>query len=281
MQSILSLSDFLASPPGRYVLKWEQEHLGRTVADIFGYHAVQLGIPEIDTLSENRMPLRLCISDRVADSRGVLAHGSCPVLGRSVAVITRYEELPFAAQSIDLVVMPHILEFAQEPHQVLREVDRVLVPEGHVIITGFNPASLWGLRQVLARTGARPYLPRDGQFISLPRIKDWLKLLSFETNRGRFGCYAPWAGSERWLARWSFLERAGDRWWPVFGSVYLLSAVKRVRGMRLIGPAWKRKEERRATLAPAPTHRTSDAFTVRIVPPGEAANDTAGDAAHG
>jgi len=281
MQSILSLSNFLASAPGRYVLRWEQEHLGRTVADVFGYHAVQLGIPEIDTLSENRMPLRLCVSDRVVDPGTAWASGARLGSGRSVSVITRYEELPFAAQSIDLVVMPHVLEFAQEPHQVLREVDRVLVPEGQVIITGFNPASLWGLRQALTRTGAGPFLPLDGQFISLPRIKDWLKLLSFEANRGRFGCYAPWAGSERWLSRWAFMERAGDRWWPVFGSVYLLVAVKRVRGMRLIGPAWKRKEERRATLAPAPTHRTSDAFTVRIVRPAEAANDTAGDAAHG
>jgi SAM-dependent methyltransferase len=281
MQSIVSFSEFLASPPGRYVLKWEQEHLGRAVVDIFGYHAVQLGVPEIDTLSENRMPLRLCVSDRLVDPSGASANGACPADRRQVAVITRYEELPFAAQSIDLVVMPHVLEFAQEPHQVLREVDRVLVPEGQVIITGFNPASLWGLRQALVKTGAGPYLPREGQFISLPRIKDWLKLLSFEASRGRFGCYAPWAGSERWLARWAFLEKAGDRWWPVFGSVYMLTAIKRVRGMRLIGPAWKRKEERRASLAPAPTHRTSDAFTVRIVPPGEAANDTAGDAAHG
>jgi SAM-dependent methyltransferase len=285
MQSNLSLSNFLASPPGRYVLQWEQAHLDRAVADIFGYHAVQLGVPEIDTLSENRMPLRLCVSDRLVDPPALReplqGNGSGDSVGRQVAVITRFEELPFAAQSIDLVVMPHILEFAQEPHQVLREVDRVLVPEGHVIITGFNPASLWGLRQALARAGARPYLPRDGQFISLPRIKDWLKLLSFETNRGRFCCYAPWAGSERWLSRWAFMERAGDRWWPVFGSVYLLSAIKRVRGMRLIGPAWKRKEERRSSLAPAPTHRTSDAFTVHITQPGDAANDTARDAAHG
>ena len=220
MQSNLSFSEFLASPPGRYVLRWEQEHLDCAVADIFGYHAVQLGVPEIDTLSENRMPLRLCVSDRLADPP------SPGLGGRQVAVITRFEELPFATQSIDLVVMPHILEFAQEPHQVLREVDRVLVPEGQVIITGFNPASLWGLRQSLARAKiARPYLPRAGQFISLPRIKDWLKLLSFEANRGHFGCYAPWAGSDRWLARWSFLEKAGDRWWPVLGSVYMLTAV--------------------------------------------------------
>jgi len=269
MQSNLSFtfSDFLASPPGQYVLRWEQSHLDRAVADIFGYHAVQLGLPEIDTLAENRMPLRLLVSEQ-----------SVP----RVAVITRFEELPFATQSIDLVVMPHILEFAQEPHQVLREVDRVLLPEGQVIITGFNPASLWGLRQALSRTGGgRPYLPRDGQFISLPRIKDWLKLLSFETNRGRFGCYAPWAGSERWLARWAFMEKAGDRWWPVFGSVYLLSAVKRVRGMRVIGPVRKRKEERRVALAPATTPRTPVAFTVRVEGGDNAANDTARDAAHG
>ncbi len=281
MQSNLTFSEFLASPPGRYVLQWEQAYLGRTVADIFGYHAVQLGVPEIDTLSENRMPLRLGVSDRLIDESAVAQSSSGPMGERRVAVITRFEELPFATQSIDLVVMPHILEFAQEPHQVLREVDRVLVPEGHVIITGFNPASLWGLRQALVRAGAGPYLPRDGQFISLPRIKDWLKLLSFETNRGRFGCYAPWAGSDRWLSRWSFLEKAGDRWWPVFGSVYLLSAVKRVRGMRVIGPAWKRKEERRVALAPAATPRTPVAFSVQIVRPDDAANDAAGDAAHG
>jgi SAM-dependent methyltransferase len=281
MQSNLGFSDFLASPPGRYVLGWEQRHLDRAVADIFGYHAVQLGLPEIDTLAENRMPLRLLVSDRGVDG-ALQGNGPGGPSARKVAVITRFEELPFATQSIDLVVMPHILEFAQEPHQVLREVDRVLLPEGQVIITGFNPASLWGLRQAMVRTGgARPYLPREGQFISLPRIKDWLKLLSFETNRGRFGCYAPWAASERWLARWSFMEKAGDRWWPVFGSVYLLTAVKRVRGMRVIGPVRKRKEERRVALAPATTPRTPVAFTTHIVHGDDAANDTARDAAHG
>jgi SAM-dependent methyltransferase len=275
MQSNLTFSEFLASPPGQYVLRWEQAHLDRVVADIFGYHAVQLGVPEIDTLAENRMPLRLCVSDRLIEDAV-----SCQVGRRRVAVVTRFEELPFATQSVDLVVMPHILEFAQEPHQVLREVDRVLLPEGHVIITGFNPASLWGLRQSLARAGVSPYLPRDGQFISLPRIKDWLKLLSFEANRGRFGCYAPWAGSDRWLARWAFMEKAGDRWWPVLGSIYLLSAVKRVRGMRLIGPVWKRKEERRVSLAPATTPRTPVSPSVQIQRR-EAANDPASDAAHG
>jgi SAM-dependent methyltransferase len=277
---IVHLSEFLRSPVGRYVLGCEQQHLDAVVADVFGYHALQLGLPEIDALRENRMPLRLCASDRLRDAVAGDA-GAAP----QVAVITRYEELPFASQSIDLVVMPHILEFAAEPHQVLREVDRVLVPEGHVVITGFNPASLWGLRQLLTRLGMKPFLPREGQFIALPRIKDWLKLLSFEVNRGRFGCYAPWVRSERWLKRWDFLEKAGDRWWPVLGSVYMVTAIKRVRGMRLIGPAWKRREAVRPAFAPVVGRgmvRTGEAFSVRIDDArGAAANEVPRGAAHG
>ncbi len=272
--AIVKLSDFLRSPPGRYVLDWEQRHLDAAVADIFGYHALQLGLPQIDTLRENRMPLRFCAARHLPAS---VAPG-----GR-VAVVNRYEELPFATHSIDLVVMPHILEFATDPHQVLREVERVLVPEGHVVITGFNPYSMWGMRQYMSRLGASAYLPRAGRFISLPRIKDWLKLLSFDVERGRFGCYAPSVRSERWLLRWRFMEKAGDRWWPFLGALYTLTAVKRVRGMRLVGAIWKRKEETVRRLAPAATTRsmmTADGCTA-IVDASEAANDHAPSRAAG
>jgi SAM-dependent methyltransferase len=277
-RSIVRLSQFLRSPQGRYVLDWEQQHLDRAVADIFGYHALQLGLPEVDALRENRMPLRFCAADRLHDDApdGEAADGA-PRAHCQLTVLNRYEELPFATHSIDLVVMPHILEFASEPHQVLREVDRVLVPEGHVVITGFNPLSLWGMRQFLTRLGMDPYLPREGQFISLPRIKDWLKLLSFEVNRGRFGCYLPWVCSDRWLQRWRFMDRAGDRWWPVLGSIYMVTAVKRVRGMRIIGPVRKRPELLRPALAPAasrvaraarvagaPVEDTGEAASVKI-----------------
>jgi SAM-dependent methyltransferase len=268
--SIVKLSEFLRSPAGRYVLDWEQQQLDAAVTDIFGYHAMQLGLPEIDTLRENRMQLRFCAADHALDppepERGRTGHPR-------VAIINRYEELPFATHSIDLVVMPHILEFTDDPHQVLREVERVLVPEGHVLITGFNPASLWGARQSLTRIGAVPYLPREGRFLSLPRIKDWLKLLSFDVERGRFGCYVPSVHSERWISRWRFMEKAGDRWWPFLGAIYMLTAVKRVRGMRLVGAIWKRKEEVRR-LAPATTTimLTSDGQTAVVETP-EAAND--------
>ena len=272
--SIVRLSEFLCSPAGQYVLDWEQLQLDAAVVDIFGYHALQLGLPDIDALRENRMPLRFCAANRLPEFPP--AEG-CP----KVAVIHRYEELPFATHSIDLVVMPHILEFTEDPHQVLREVERVLVPEGHVVITGFNPVSLWGVRQYLTRLGAAPYLPREGRFLTLPRIKDWLKLLSFDVERGRFGCYAPSVRQERWLARWQFMEKAGDRWWPFLGAIYMLTAVKRVRGMRLIGAVWKGKEEPARRLSPAATTRTfltSDSNSAVIDAP-DATNDGARSAA--
>jgi SAM-dependent methyltransferase len=266
----VKLSEFLCSPPGRYVLDWEQQQLDAAVADIFGYHAMQLGLPEIDALRENRMQLRFCAADRQLPAGANDGE-------RRVAIINRYEELPIATHSIDLVVMPHILEFAADPHQVLREVERVLVPEGHVVITGFNPASFWGLRQFCTRLGASPYLPREGRFIALPRVKDWLKLLSFDLARGRFGCYAPSARSAAWLHRWRFLEKAGDRWWPVLGAVYMLTAVKRVRGMRLVGAVWKGKEERARQLTPVATTRialaTAEATSAVVLGDRDAANE--------
>jgi SAM-dependent methyltransferase len=274
---IVPLSEFLRQPAGRYVLEWEQRQLDAVVADIFGYHAMQLGLPELKALRENRMPLRFCASDRLLDPEQLNGH-------EQVAVVTHFEELPFASQSIDLVVMPHVLEFADEPHQVLREVDRVLVPEGQIVITGFNPASLWGARQSLCRVGASPFLPRAGQFIRLPRIKDWLKLLSFEVNRGRFGCYAPWVRTEKWLARWEFLEKVGDRWWPVLGSLYMLTAIKRVRGMHLVGAIRKRKAERKVVLAPATSRtllRTGEGDSVIVVGDDRSANDAAQGAIRG
>jgi SAM-dependent methyltransferase len=146
-------------------------------------------------------------------------------------------DLPFACESLDLIVLPHVLEFATDPHQILREVDRVLRPEGRLIISGFNPASLWGARQYLSRLVGTPYLPRDGQFISLIRIKDWLELLNFSLDRGHFGCYKFPLQGESAMGKMNFLEKMGNRWWPIFGAVFLVSAIKRQQGIRLIGPA--------------------------------------------
>jgi len=234
------------SPPGRYVLDWEQAHLDEAVADVFGYHALQCGEPALDALRANRMPHRF---------RALLPADALPADHPAVRV-EHFEELPFETQSLDLVVLPHVLEFAQDPHQVLREVDRVLRPEGRLIVTGFNPVSLWGARQLALRGPFRSFLPREGHFIAVPRLRDWCKLLSFEPERARYGCWRPPCRTQLWLDRTRFLERAGDRWWPICGAVYLLGAVKRVRAMRLIGKAWRRPKAK-ASLALPTTQRSA------------------------
>lgn len=221
--SILGLSDWLETPQGRYLLEWEQARLDALVADIFGYNAVQLGLPETDFLRANRMPFRF----------------ACGRLGE-VAVVSQLESLPFATASLDLVVLPHVLEFSRRPHQVLREVERVLVPEGSVVIAGFNPFSLWGLRRLAARR--RGAFPWRGQYLSMLRIKDWLTLLGFETQSGGFGCYVPAVTSSDWIERWRFMDRAGRRWWPVCGGAYVLQGIKRVQGMRVITPNWRERK---------------------------------------
>lgn len=230
-KAIIALGSWLDTPAGSYVRAWQQARLDMLTADIFGFNAVQIGLPQIDALNANRMPNKW-LTDTHLPREGA---------GVPIVVVHDFAELPFASQSLDLIVLPHVLEFAEEPHQVLREVERVLIPEGQVIIIGFNPASMWGLRHAARRlTGAR-FLPQHGEFISLPRLKDWLKLLSMEVSRGHFGCYAPPCMTDKWLNRFAFMEGAGDRWWPYFGAVYIVQAIKRVRGMRLIGPAWTKK----------------------------------------
>ncbi|HJW02654.1 MAG TPA: class I SAM-dependent methyltransferase [Azospira sp.] len=229
--SIPGLENWLDSPQGRYALNWEQSRVDRLVADIFGFHAIQLGLPQVDFLRENRIPLRCCAGD------------SGPV-----AVRCDLRQLPFANASLDLVILPHVLEFFPDPHQILREVERVLIPEGQVVIVGFNPISLWGAYR---RLGCEEdTFPWNGRYLSALRLKDWLSLLGFEVDRGNFGCYAPPFAQEKWLRRSHFMEQAGDRWWGFAGGVYLLRAVKRVPGMRLLLPAWRDRMARAKALAP-------------------------------
>ena len=254
---------WLRTPPGRYLLAWEQDRLDHGVTDAFGFHALQLGLPELDGLRANRMPHRWVASDTLivpeplaapapADGISTTAVGSDPL-----HLHCEFDALPFPSNSLDLIVLPHALELARDPHLTLREVERVLMPEGRLLITGFNPASLWGLRQRaghlrqgmgLARSRGL-VLPRAGEFIGYWRLRDWLRLLGFEVEAGRFGGYRPPCRTERWLERFAWMEPLGDRWWPVLGAVYFLAAVKRVRGMRLVGLA---RRERHAGRRAAP-----------------------------
>lgn len=230
------MHDWLQTPPGHYLLEWERARIDATVADIFGYHALQLGVPELDGLQANRMPhkwLALESAVRIAPS------------ARQPALLCDFCALPFAANSLDLVLMPHTLESSADPHASLREVERVLVPEGRVLICGFNAASLWGFRQKRGHLHQKigvdtSFLPTKGATIGYWRLRDWLGLLGFEIEIAEFGCYRPGVKSEYWLQRLAWMDATGARWWPIFGAVYFLVAVKRVRGMRLMEPSWKK-----------------------------------------
>ena len=252
------------------MLDWERRCADEVLADAFGFHAVQLGRPELDALDGNRMPHRWLALQRSGATQGTgravsepdpspsipLLHGAGEAsphherVPRRPALWCEFDALPFPSQSMDLVVLPHTLESSRDAHLALREVERVLVPEGRVLITGFNPASLWGLRHLRDRrrggadTAAAPPM---GETIGVRRLRDWLRLLSFEVEGARFGGFRPPVDSPRWLERWGWADRVGGRWCPVLGGVYALLAVKRVRGMRLVGLA-----RRQARYASAP-----------------------------
>jgi SAM-dependent methyltransferase len=235
---IIGLHDWLKTPLGCYLLDWELGCFDEAVADIFGYHALQLGLPELPGLENNRIPHRWLATSAFSAVPGVSERGL------PATFVTDFAALPFAEASLDLLLLPHALDLSPDPHATLREVERVLVPEGKVVIAGFNPMSLWGLRQSRSRVYQRMgigdrYLPEVGGMIGYWRLRDWLRLLSFEVESVRFGCYRPSVRSEAWLNRFAWMDRVGERSVPILGAVYFVVAVKRVRGMRLMGPRWK------------------------------------------
>ncbi len=238
-----ALEAWAQTPAGQYIMRWEQAWVGKAVGDVFGYHAVQLGLLQYNYLAESR----------IANCWGLSTQS---YQNTSCHIVSDYEELPFATQSLDLVVVPHALEMSKNPHQLLREIDRVLIPDGRVIISGLNPISLWGLAQRFKRFLPSPW-PVGTSPLSVARLRDWLELLSFEIEIGRFGAYCWPFSDHQSFTRFDFMEKMGDRWWPMCGAVYLLGAVKRVRKVTLITPDWR--VARRMAALGSVTRKTSGA----------------------
>jgi SAM-dependent methyltransferase len=258
---------------------WEQAQLDQAVADAFGYHALQIGAPRVDGLRANRMPRRWLAADAGASpsigefdlppdpepaaqagppeapaapspagNEGACAQQAAdaepPQTTRTADLVMDARALPFFAESLDLVVLPHTLEFSPDPHACLREVARVLVNEGRVVVCGINPLSLWAARQWRGHAwrrlgGGDLYLPEQGEFIAPWRVADWLRLLGFAVGPVQYGCWRAATRSPAWLARLAWMDRWGERLWPVLGAAYCLTAVKRSAGATLIGKPWK------------------------------------------
>ena len=220
------LRHWFDSPLGQSLQALEAHSLRGVLPNLYGTVAAQLGcIGALDLMDACIAPTRILLD-------GPAEHGGCVVHGQP-------EALPFDAKSVDVLLLPHTLDFCVDPHQVLREANRVLRPEGHVVILGFNPVSLWGFRRLFAR---RPRIaPWSGKFFRLARVKDWLDLLEFETTHGMMLYYRPPLRNEGVMHRLHFLDKMGDRWWPMMAAVYLIVAKKRVLGVTPLPLAWKTK----------------------------------------
>ncbi len=254
------LRAWFATPLGRALLAAEGCRLAELLPGFYGTVALQLGrIGDCDLIESSAVATHVLLDGA--------AHRTAPRRGQVPLACVRGqpEDLPCDSRSVDLALLPHTLDFCHDPHQVLRETARVLKPEGHAVVIGFNPWSLWGLRRAFAR---RPRTaPWNGRFLPLARIKDWLALLDFEPTHGRMLFYRPPYGRSSVMRRLRFLERAGDRWWPLLAAAYLVIAKKRVPGVMPIPLEWS--AGRAATAVAAPVRRASAAFAHSGAAPGD------------
>lgn len=215
--------------------------LEQILPNLFGYHLLQLGAWSGENLlSGSRIQHCVVIDTEVA----------AEACGGVVAAI---DALPIGTDSVDVVLVPHALEFSDSPHDVLREVDRVLVPEGHVVIVVFNPLSLWGMARLWLGRGRRA--PWNGRFFTATRIKDWLALLGFDVVLSRNIFFRPPLRHEAMLQRLQFMERLGARWWPRLGAVTVLVGRKRVATLTPIKPRWRPRRSLVAAGLAEPTQR--------------------------
>lgn len=229
--------EWFLTPSGRYIARWALETTESLLVDVFGIQAAQIGCEKLDLMASNRIQHRFrCVTG----NHGHLTHTPTPSGTTPLALEMDASALPFASESLDLVVLPFMLEAHADPHQVLRETYRVLRPEGQLLILGLNPISLWGLRNYLSRlaTPDRIGFPWPANYLSVLRLKDWLRLLDFDVARGHFGCYAPPCRNDSTFTHLNWLELAGNRWWGFAGACYAIMAIKRVPGMTLLTPSW-------------------------------------------
>ena len=216
----ISPQEWFKSPLGQYLLSLEYGYINPIVMDTFGFYAIQMGNFDIDFLDHSRIPNKFSLNSNHAD------------------LMASNEALPFDEASVDLIIAPHILEQMAEPYELLKEIHRVLMPEGRLIISGFNPMSLWGIKKLLSFDIDYPW---NTKFIPLSKIKEWLPIIGLEMAEGKMGCYVPPIQQSSWLKKLQTMEKLGDRWWPMLGGFYFLVIQKRVHGMTPIRPLWKKK----------------------------------------
>ena len=225
---LAGLQDWYRSPLGKEVAALESACLQRLLGDTFGYYLVQIGVTESfrDAMASSRIRHRILMPCERPSGHG----------GREIVALPN--RLPLAADSIDALLLPHTLDFSPEPREVLREVERVLIPEGRVIILGFNALSAWGLWSLLPRRANQ--VPWCGRFRTAYQIEDWLSVLGFDIELREHIMFRP--PFRRALGpSCAPFDTLGRRLWPMLGGVYLVRAVKRVSTLTPLRPSWGRR----------------------------------------
>lgn len=228
------LTNWYRTPLGQMLVATEKTNLDNILPTLFGYHLVQIGqYGEMNLLQSSKVSH--CTVMQTGDHSQSTHALNNHFVGKAYA-------LPIMSDSVDVLMLNHALEFSSNPHQVLREVERVLVPEGHVVIMMFNPWSLWAINRMIFSW--RKTAPWCGNFIGATRSKDWLALLGFEVIQTRGYFFRPALQQASVMERLSWFDRLGSRFWSIFGGGYMLVAKKKIETITPIRPKWTTRRRR-------------------------------------
>lgn len=232
--SLARLEDWYATPLGAEVAAAEGAAAERQLDGVIGYYLLQVGVAGVfcGSVGEGRIRRRIQLPAAPRPSVPGLQAAAEPAC------------LPIASDSVDAVLLPHTLDLVADPQAALREVERVLIPEGRVVVVGFNALSLWGAWGLVGRRHGG--VPWSGRFLTPFRVRDWLTLLGFDVEAQEMIVFRPpWrrAALRRGVPAMGAL---GARFWPLLGGVYVIRGVKRVATLTPLRPTWA---ERRALLA--------------------------------
>ena len=216
-------ADWLVSAQGRSLLDAEQALLNPVIERLFGYQILQIGCSDSHSLIEGST-----IRQKIRFSRDPS--------NRTLPAIADTEELPLATDSVDVILLHHSLDFANDSHSQLREATRVLRPGGKLLVVGFNPLSCWGLTRLFKRKASVPWC---GRFISRHRMADWLQLLDLHIDQVDTCVHYLPVRSSRLLKTVSTWETLGLRLRSPFGAVYIFQCIKQVAPITPIMPRWR------------------------------------------
>lgn len=219
------LAHWFDQPLGHLLQAAIASHLKTVLPSLYGNTILQLG----------RIGNMKLMDNAVAPTQILLDLNS--VIGADHTIRSHSQVLPFDARSIDIAILPHTLDFTDDPHQILRELDRVLSPEGHAVIIGFNPFSFWGLSRI--KFWQKKNTPWNANFFSTARIKDWMSLLGYEMQATQLLFHRPPLMNQKIMQRLFFLEKLGNRFFPGIAAVYVIVVKKQVLSMTPIRPRWK------------------------------------------